>query len=96
LILVDLWTLSLVFFSQGVFLYDQSKDYSTPHKLLLPLFWRNIARIQYDKTRFQMTVAGGNNSLDEAKNQKLKFIVSETKAKLMFDLASSHHQVSLF
>jgi len=42
-----------------------------------------------------MTVIGNANNSDDPKNQKFKFIVAETKAKLMFDLASSHHQVWL-
>ena len=94
---------------QGVFLYERAKDIFTPHKLLAPFFWRNIARIQYDKTRFQITLTanagstgGGPNNLnnnnnlakDDNKSHKLKFQVSESKAKLMFDLASSHHQHS--
>jgi len=37
-----------------------------------------------------MTVIGNANNSDDPKNQKFKFIVAETKAKLMFDLASSH------
>jgi len=38
---------------QGVFMYEKAKDIFGPHKLLAPFFWRNIARIQYDKTRCQ-------------------------------------------
>jgi hypothetical protein len=88
---------------QGVFLYEKSKDIFTSHKLLAPFFWRNIGRIQYDKTRFQITLVANsthnsnnnnNNNKDDSKCHKLKFQVSESKAKLMFELASSHHQHS--
>jgi len=88
---------------QGVFLYERARDIATSHKLLAPFFWRNIGRIQYDKTRFQITLVANatnsnnnnnNNNKDDNKCHKLKFQVSESKAKLMFDLASSHHQYS--
>ncbi len=88
---------------QGVFLYERARDIATSHKLLAPFFWRNIGRIQYDKTRFQITLVANatnsnnnnnNNNKEDNKCHKLKFQVSESKAKLMFDLASSHHQYS--
>ena len=86
---------------QGVFLYERAKDILTSHKLVAPFFWRNIGRIQYDKTRFQITLVANatnsnnnNNNKEDNKCHKLKFQVSESKAKLMFELASSHHQHS--
>ncbi len=53
--------------------------------------------------RFQITLTANsnnnnnnnnNNNKDDNKSHKLKFQVSESKAKLMFDLASAHHQHS--
>lgn len=89
---------------QGIFMYERARDILSPHKLLAPLFWRNIARIQYDKTRFQITLTAtgssscsnnnNNTNKEDSKSHKLKFQVSELKAKLMFELSSCHHQHS--
>jgi hypothetical protein len=74
---------------QGVFLFETSvRDRSSPHKMLGSFFWHSISRIQYDKTRFQISV----QQKGEPSPKKVKFYVSEVKAKVMFDLASAHHK----
>ena len=70
---------------EGIFLFDPSSDISTSHRVTSSFYWHRIARIQYDKTRFQLLMDSSD---------KVKFYVSETKAKLMFDLSSAHHQHS--
>ncbi len=77
---------------KGVFIFETSNDKSTPHKKLASYVWRSIVRIQYDKSRFQLVV---QESGDKANLTKIKFYVSEVKTRLMFDLASAHHQFHL-
>ena len=75
---------------QGVFLFETSRDRSVPHKIISSFFWGSIGRIQYDKTRFQLSVreeGGGGGG-----ERKAKFYMSEVKSKVMFDLASAHHK----
>ena len=74
---------------QGIFLFETSRDKSIPHKILASSYWQNITRIQYDKSRFQLSVRDAD---DPEKTVKMKFYVSDSKSKLMFDLASAHHQ----
>ena len=74
---------------EGIFLFETSCDFAQSHKVLASFFWHKIHRIQYDKTRFQLLVGDSGEG-----SQKLKFYVSETKAKLLFDLSSCHHQYS--
>ena len=73
---------------QGIFLFETSRDSSQPHKMLGSFFWQSVTRIQYDKSRFQLSV----QQKGEAQARKVKFYVSEVKAKVMFDLASAHHK----
>ena len=74
---------------QGIFLFETSKDPSSPHKILASFYWQNVTRIQYDKCRFQISVKDEKSA---EKTAKAKFYVSELKSKLMFDLSSAHHQ----
>ena len=73
---------------QGIFLFETSRDSGQPHKMLGSFFWQSVTRIQYDKSRFQLSV----QQKGEAQARKVKFYVSEVKAKVMFDLASAHHK----
>lgn len=85
---------------EGIFLFDESvNDLATSHQVSASFFWHKINRIQYDKTRFQLLVgdeqeADTGDKAGGGGGQKVKFYVSEMKAKLLFDLASSHHQYS--
>lgn len=74
---------------QGMFLFETSKDPAVSHKIIGSFSWHQISRIQYDKSRFQLSV---QDSEDKEKTFKLKFYVAELKAKVMFDLSSAHHQ----
>ena len=56
--------------------------------MLGSFFWQSVTRIQYDKSRFQLSV----QQKGESAATKVKFYVSEVKAKVMFDLASAHHK----
>ncbi len=76
---------------RGLSLFETASDPSATHRQLASYEWRNITRIQYDKCRFQISVQSPNsNSVS-----KMKFYVSEAKAKIMFDLSSAHHQFYL-
>ncbi len=88
---------------RGLRLFETSPHSSGEHRCLASFAWRDIARIQYDKCRFQISVqesssdaAAPSSSNGEAtRTAKMKFYVSETKAKIMFDLSSAHHQFYL-
>jgi hypothetical protein len=71
---------------QGIFLYEISTNKYVSHKILASFFWHKITRIQYDTGKFQLLV--------QDEQHKLKYYVQEAKSKVMFDLASSHHQHS--
>ena len=73
----------------GIFLFETSKDKTQSHKAIASFKWVNITRIQYDKSRFQLSVQDAESRTTD----KVKFYVSETKAKVMFDLSSAHHQI---
>ena len=88
---------------EGIFLFESGskKDPSQPHKMTSSNFWHKVDRIEYDKTRFQVIVQNDTETDPEAASKvaeknlkKLKFYVSENKAKFLFDLASAHHQYS--
>ena len=92
---------------EGIFLFEagSKKELSEPHKMIDSYFWHKIGRIQYDKTRFQLLVQtdpltnfpnvnSGSSYAHEKNVKKLKFYVSENKAKFLFDLSSAHHQYS--
>ncbi len=85
---------------RGLRLFETSADPAAEHRCLASFAWRDIVRIQYDKCRFQLAVQqerGGSGvaAAAAATTAKLKFYVPETKAKVMFDLASAHHQFYL-
>lgn len=76
---------------QGIFLFDLSSKNEVAHQVQASFFWHKITRIQYDTGKFQLLV---QDEADKAKNHKLKFYAEESKSKVMFDLASAHHQHS--
>jgi hypothetical protein len=77
----------------GISLFATAANALEHHRLLASHAWRDIARIQYDKNRFQLTVRQcGASGEDSSAATKLKFYVTEVKAKVMFDLSSAHHQ----
>lgn len=75
----------------GIFLFDVSSKNDSAHQVQASFFWHKITRIQYDAGKFQLLV---QDDQDKAKNHKLKFYAEESKSKVMFDLASAHHQHS--
>ena len=88
---------------EGIFLFEigSNKDISKPHKMTESYFWHKVERIQYDKTKFQLQIQDATHDnfqnfddVNEKTIKKLKFYVSENKAKFLFDLASAHHQYS--
>lgn len=72
--------------TQGIFLFNTSKDLTVAHKIMASFFWHKISRIQHEKGLFQLLVQ------DRQKAHKLKYHVWDHKAKLLFALASAHHQ----
>lgn len=76
---------------EGIFLFNISEHNSIPHQITSSFFWHKITRIQYDTGKFQLLV---QDEHDKSKNHKLKFYAEEIKSKVMFDLASTHHQHS--
>jgi len=76
----------------GVRLFETSAAGMSQHHLVASFAWRSLARIQYDKCRFQLSVMDNGDTDSAPRTGKLKFYVAEEKAKLMFDLASAHHR----
>ncbi len=75
---------------QGLFLFDPSSQPDKPLQVTASFFWHKITRIQYDTGKFQLLI----NGIDKL---KLKFYThghNTNQSKVMFDLASSHHQYS--